>query len=136
MNFGDLIGGLFGDPLAADAVWAVVLLCVAQFVLGSIRAFANKTFVISAFDAWIRSDVAGRVIPIILIFVVATATPDLTVLGVPVETGLLAFGLLQAGTYIVSAIGSIKDNVRPPDPAVLKDKVALALSVGDKVPTD
>jgi hypothetical protein len=136
MGFGDLLTKLFGDPIAASAVWAVIVLCVSQFVLGSLRAWSNKTFAWSAFDAWIRTDVAGRVIPIILIFVVAKATPDLLVFGIPVESGLLAYGVLQAGTYIISGVASIKDNVRPPDPALFKAKTTLGVSLGDKIPTD
>jgi hypothetical protein len=136
MNFGELATQLFGDPIAGSAVWAVVVLCVAQFALGSIRAFSNKTFVVSSFDAWIRTDVAGRVIPIILIFLMAKAVPDLSVFGIPVESGLMAFGVAQATTYIISSLGSIYQNVRPPDPAVLERKMVLAEEAGDKIPMD
>lgn len=136
MNVQQLLVLVFGDPLAGSAVGTVVVLCIAQFVTGSIRAFANGSFAASAFDAWIRKDVAGRVLPIIATFLTARALPDLSTLGVPAEAGLLAFGLLQAGTYIVAAIASIKDNVLPPPPNLMAMKEAAAASDGDTVPTE
>jgi hypothetical protein len=136
MNVQQLLAQVFGDPIAGSAVGAVVVLCIAQFVTGSIRAFSNGSFTASAFDAWIRKDVAGRVLPILATFLVARSLPDLSTFGIPVEAGLLAFGLLQAGTYVVAALAGIKDNVSPPPPEVMADKIAAARLDGDTVPTE
>lgn len=135
MNFTTIVTELFGDPLSGNAVVAVVLLSILQFAAGSIRAIANGSFMLTALSAWIRTDVAGRVLPILLIFITARAMPDLSMYGVPVESGLVAFGLLQAGSYIISAVASIKDNVVPPPPGLLKAKQEIAKAAGDTVPT-
>jgi hypothetical protein len=136
MNVQQLLALVFGDPIAGSAVGAVVVLCIAQFATGVIRAFSNGSFMLSAVDAWIRKDVAGRVLPILATFLVARSLPDLSTFGLPVEEGLLAFGLLQAGTYVVAAVAGIKDNVSPPPPDLRMVKEAAAAADGDVVPTE
>lgn len=135
MEFGTLIGNMFSDPIVSNAFWAVLGLCILNFVLGSLRAFSNKVFEVTALDAWIRTDVAGRVLPILITLLAAQALPDLSVFGVTGEAALNAFGLAQAAAYIVATLGSIASNVRPPDPVVKSAKTELAIAIGDPIPT-
>lgn len=136
MEFGSLISGMFSDPIVANAFWAVLGLCFLNFVLGSLRAFSNKVFELSALDAWIRTDVAGRVLPILITLLAAQALPDLSVFGVTGEAALNAFGLAQAAAYIVATLASIAANVRPPDPVAKAAKVERAINIGDPIPTE
>lgn len=136
MQFGQLISGMFSDPIVSNAFWAVIGLCLLNFVLGSLRAFANHVFELTALDAWIRSDVAGRVLPILITLLAAQALPDLSVFGVTGEAALNAFGLAQAAAYIVATLASVAINVRPPDPQKFAAKKDLAVAIGDPIPTD
>lgn len=102
----ELLDLLVADPLTNNAIIAVIALALLGFVLGTIRAIADKTFTWSALDVWIRKDLMGRVIPIILLLAFGRVVGTVSVGDADLAL-LTAAGLAAAATYAVTAITSI-----------------------------
>lgn len=88
---------------AGQAAEAVLLLGIVDLVLGIAAAFRDNVFSVEAVAAWLRSTLAGRILPIwVLLFVgyfgqgVGTDLPL-----------LLAAGLGAAGLFTVETVGNI-----------------------------
>jgi hypothetical protein len=116
VEFGNLLQRLAADRLTSSAIELVAVVAVLDFVLGSLRAIANGTFVLSAFDVWVRKQVAGRVLPILLVLVAGTVVGDVS-LGEFHFNVLTATALAAAATFVVSTAKSIADslNANAPD---------------------
>ena len=115
MGIGDLLHKLGSDPTTNAAIIAVAVLAVLDFVTGSLRAIANSTFTLDAFDVWVRKQIAGRVIPIILVLVSGTIVGDIGVGDFHFNV-LTATALLAAATFAVSTAKSIVDNLNTAAP--------------------
>lgn len=137
MDIQELLVRVFGDPMSASAVWVMVVLSIGQVLAGVGRAIANQTFELSALAAWVRADVAGKVLPIIGVFLIGVAIGDsIVVLNLPADQGIKFWGMGQAVTYSLAALASIKNNVAPPNPQILMAKERRAESLGDPIPTE
>jgi hypothetical protein len=102
----ELLDLLVADPLTNNAILGIVALAILGFVLGTLRAVADKSFVWSALDVWIRKDLMGRVIPIILILAFGRVVGTIKVGDVELAV-LTATGLIAAATYAATAVTSI-----------------------------
>jgi Bacteriophage holin family len=115
MTFGDILTRLSSDPLTNGAIIAIAVLAILDFATGSLRAIANHTFSLDAFDVWVRVQIAGRVLPIILVLVAGTIVGDISVGGFSFNV-LTATALAAAATYAVSTGASIAANLSPETP--------------------
>lgn len=102
----ELLDLLVADPLTNNAILAVIALAILGFALGTIRAIADKTFEWLALDTWIRKDLMGRVIPIILILAFGRIAGTITV-GDAQLALLTAAGLAAAATYAAASLAGI-----------------------------
>ena len=105
------------DPISLNAVIAVATISLLDFVTGALRAIANRTFEWSALDVWVRTQLLGRVVPIVLLIAAGQVVGTLTI-GDPESGGVTLSVLGTAGiagaiTVILAGIKSILDNVRP-----------------------
>jgi hypothetical protein len=112
-----LLAQLPGDPATNMAAIGSVILAVVAFIVGSVRAIANRTWVPEAFATWVRAHLASQVFPIVFLAIVSQAFGTITV-------GTFSFNLVAtavqaaAATYAVSAGKAIFDSLNPkaPDP--------------------
>lgn len=99
-------------PLAVQMIGVAVLLAIADFVLGTVRAVANSelTFSWSLLSDWIRN----KGLPLVTIAVLFGLDAAFDVLSIDVgDTNLGAFGILaygQLGTFIASEAASVLKN--------------------------
>lgn len=111
MQFGQLVVSAFQGPTGV-AIWGVAILALVELVTGVLKAFASSQFSFSLIDVWVRTQLAGRILPIIVLLIASAAAPDFSVLGVDVNI-LTTAGLAAAATYAASAVASIVSNVTP-----------------------
>jgi hypothetical protein len=116
MDFGHLIISAFQGPTGV-AIWGVSTLAALELVTGVLKALAKSTFKFELIDVWVRTQLAGRILPIVVVLAAGVVAPDFSVLGLEVNP-LTTLGLAGAATYATTAIASVIDNVRPetPDP--------------------
>lgn len=132
---GNFIGSVTADPVFI-AVFAALVLSTANFAVGSFKAWANKTFELEAFDAWVRKD-GTKLVPIFIYLGVGKALGVVDTTSVPglpadlVSAGVIGYGLLQAGTYILATIDSIREAISP-NAALKAAKLERADEVGDQ----
>ncbi len=112
----------FFESPAGNAILVVFGLSVLKFALGAFAAVRDNVFRLDVVAAWVRKDVAGRVLPIIAVLLVGHMTG-----GLDFEDGLA--GLVSAGTiltgigigaaaiYVLEIVGSIRESLTP-KPAV------------------
>ena len=99
-------------PLAVQMIGVAVLLAIADFVLGTVRAVANSelTFSWALLSDWIRN----KGLPLVTIAVLFGLDAAFDVLSIDVgDTNLGAFGILaygQLGTFIASEAASVLKN--------------------------
>ena len=117
------IGKVFEDPQVNFVLLLLVLLPIVQFVTGVLRAFANGTFDLEYLDVFVRTDLAGRVLPLLLLIVtgriVEIAAPaELTIPGLDIGI-FTGAGVGFAVVYLVVVVKRILDNVNPSQPDTL-----------------
>lgn len=113
---------IFADANTNFVLLLLIVLPLVQYVLGVLRAIANSSFDIALLDVFIRTDIAGRVLPVTILIVLGrfidVAAPK--TLNVPgLDLGLLTGGgIALAAVYLVVVVKRIVDNVNPsaPDP--------------------
>lgn len=114
MSLGQAITQFFGTP-AGTAVVALFLLAGLDFLLGAFAAVRDNVFTWDALAAWVRKNVAGRVLPITAVLVVAHLAG-----GLSIETSsdllspgtvLTTIGLGMAATYVLEVIASVRESL-------------------------
>jgi len=115
MAFGDLLHRLAADPLTNDTIILIAVLAVLDFITGSLRAIANGQFTLDAFDVWVRVQVAGRVLPIIVVLLAGTVVGDISVGDFHFNV-LTGTALAAAAAFAVSTGKSIADNLNAQSP--------------------
>ncbi len=118
-----MIAAVFGDPNVNFVLFLLLLLPAVQWVTGLLRAFSNGTLQVELIDAFIRSDIAGRVLPLSILIVtgrvVDVAAPDsLNIPGLDLSL-LTTGGIAAAVIYLVVVVKRIYDNVNPTVPDTL-----------------
>lgn len=121
----DFIAAVFSQPITNYVIALLILLPLVDFVTGTLRAFANNTFELHRIDVFVRTDLAGRAIPLILLLVlgraIAVSAPgELVIPGLDLSL-LTGGGILAAAPFLIATVKSIVDNVNP--------------SVADRLPT-
>ena len=114
------VQAMFSDSLTN---WVIVLLLVlpaVQWILGICRAIANKTFDPGLVDVFIRTTVAGRVIPLLILlilgrFVAVGAPNDLQIPGLDISI-LTGAGVAAAAPFVLSTLNAIFNAVDPHTP--------------------
>jgi hypothetical protein len=128
-----------GDPVFI-AIFAALVLSVANFAVGSFTAWANKTFELEAFDAWVRKD-GTKLIPIFIYLGIGKALGLVDTTAIPglpadlISAGVTGYGLLQVGTYVLAQIDSIREAISP-NPALKTAKLERADAIGESIPLD
>ena len=115
MAFGDLLARIWADPLTSNAIIIVVAVSLLELLTGISRAVANHSFDFGLVDVWVRTQVAGRVIPIILVLIFGTVLGNIT-LGSFSFNILTAAALTAAVLYVTTAAQSIIDSLNPKTP--------------------
>lgn len=113
-----LLAQLPGDPVANAAALGCVVLALLDFVLGTIRAVAGNQFTFDSFSTWVRSQLLGHVIPIILLLTFGQVIGNITVGNITLNV-VVAAGLAAAATYAATTVKSIIDSVNPAVPDVV-----------------
>ena len=115
MDFGDAFRALFTDPATNAAVQGVLVVGLIEFATGVIRAISNRSFSLDYVDVWVRSQLAGRIVPILLVLLGSRLGGDLTVGEFSLNL-LATAGLAAAAAYVAAAAKSIVDSVNPSAP--------------------
>ena len=115
-----MIQEVFSDQTTNFVLFLLVLLPAVQWITGVARAVANNTFTLQLVDVFVRTDIAGRVVPLgILIItgrIIAVGAPDaLEIPGLDLSV-LTTGGIAAAVVYLVVVVKNIIDNVNPSQP--------------------
>jgi hypothetical protein len=118
-----MIAQVFADPQVNFVLFLLILLPVVQFVTGVLRAVSAGQFQLGLLDVYVRTDIAGRVLPLLILIVtgriVEIAAPD--ALNIPgLDIGIFTgAGIGFAVVYLVVVIRNILGNVNPAEPDAL-----------------
>lgn len=96
----DYLVGLANDPLVGGAVATVAILGLIDFVAGVANAVRQGVFQADFVGHWVQSQLAGRILPIILVIVFA-----------PFAAPLTAVAGVAVAAYSVESIASIRRNL-------------------------
>lgn len=114
----DLLGRLPGDPVANAAAVGVVALALLDFILGTVRAISNATWVPEAAATWVRMQLLGQVVPIILVLTFGQIIGTIRV--GDFEFNVLVVGALTAAaSYTITTAKSVMDSLSPSKPDVV-----------------
>jgi hypothetical protein len=116
MAIGDLISNVIHNLLSSTALALCLFFAVIDLVAGVARAISTSTFAWSLLSKWVADKMMGAFVPILLLYIVAAAVPDASVLGIPGLLGNAFVGAasLAAGTFIASEIASIGIKFKSP----------------------
>lgn len=109
MDFVHLIWAALSDPIVVWAAYTGGILLVVDVLTGALKAYRTGSFQVVWLDAFVKSKVAGKYLPLLLLYIVAKATPDL-----PLADGvnpLATFASLGFAAFLASEVASIKGNV-------------------------
>ncbi len=108
MDIGTLFAAIGSNVLGNATIQALVLITLADFVLGTLKAISNKTFNVSWLDAWV-GDHLVKVVTILFGLVFGIVAPPITigdfslnVVGVAAETA--------AAAYLIKTAASVAGN--------------------------
>jgi hypothetical protein len=129
MEIIDSLNGILGDQLGPLTVGLFVVAFL-RFALGAFAALRDETFVLSSVGAFIRSQILGRVFPILTTAFLAGAIEG--------EAGvaLTLFAAGQGATYVAESIGAIREALSPVAAIETASKEVRALELGNAVPQD
>lgn len=120
----DALAQLGADQVQWTIIITILALGVLDFIFGVLRAIADKTgpaFDIALLDVWVRTQLAGRIVPIILVLIFAALAPSVQIAGFSFDPLAIA-GNTAAGAYALTTSKSIIDALNP--------------KVRDKIPTE
>jgi hypothetical protein len=109
MDLVQLVSAFFND-VAGQAALAVLLVGVLSFLLSVLAAFRDDVFTLSAIDAWVRSNLAGKIIPIWLFLFVGYLAKNIQFAGLPVIT---AIGIGAAIAYVAANLADLAAKYNP-----------------------
>lgn len=116
MSLGQAITQFFETP-GGTAIVALFLLAALKFVVGTLAAIRDDVFTADAIGAWLRKDVAGRVLPVFAVMVTAHLAGGLSIGGgediITPGNALTILGLGMAATYVTGALASIRESLEP-----------------------
>lgn len=116
-----LLAKLPGDPIANAAAVGVVLLALLDFALGTVRALSDGTWKPEYMSSWVRAQLLGHVIPIILILAFAQVIGTLSIGDFKLNVLMIA-GLAAAASYAVVTAKSVTDSLNRGVPDTLPAK--------------
>jgi hypothetical protein len=113
----EFIKAVFSDQRANVVLALIVALPIIDWVTGSLRAIANRTFTWAAFDVFVRTQLAGRAVPLTILIIVGrvisvAAPAELQIPGLDLSL-LTGAGIVAAVPFLAVLIGSIISNVNP-----------------------
>jgi hypothetical protein len=109
MNLPQLVTDFFND-IAGQASIAILLVGVLDFFLGIFAAFRDKTFTLAAIDAWLRSNLAGRILPLWFLLFAGYLANGIQFAGLPVITSI---GIGGAVVYVGATLAAIAAKWNP-----------------------
>lgn len=124
----DFVAALFADQVTNIVIALLVVLPMVDWITGSLRAIADGTFDLSKFDVFVRTQIAGRTLPLTILLLLGRA---ITV-AIPQEIAIpgLDLGLLTAAGVVAavpflavcvqSILGNVNASVTNPVPTVLE----------------
>lgn len=112
MNFGDIIAKLAADNPQAALIVALFVVGILELVLGIIRAVSGGQFQLALIDVWVRTQLAGRILPIVLVLIVGIVFPPVTLGGFSFSPITIAANT-AAAVYLAAAAASIVASLNP-----------------------
>jgi hypothetical protein len=94
----------FFDSAAGQAALAVLAVGIVDFALEMLAAYRDGVFRLDNVAAWIRSDLAGRILPIWLLLFIGHYATGIQFANIPL---ILAAGLGAAGLYVAETLAAI-----------------------------
>lgn len=115
MEFGQLLSRLWTDPVTNNAIVLLFVVPVVDLLTGAARAIANSTFHLALLDTWVRTKIAGRAIPIVLVLLFGTVVGNIAV-GDWSFNVLTVAAIAAAATFLATEATSIVANISPTVP--------------------
>ena len=111
------VAAVFGDQATNVLIGLLIALPIIDWATGSLRALAGGTFQLDAFDVFVRTQIAGRTVPLTIVLItgrtIAVAVPGtLQIPGLDLSL-LTAGGAVAAVPFLATCLASIVGNVNP-----------------------
>lgn len=116
-----LLAKLPGDPIANAAAVGSVILAILDFLIGTVRALSDGTWKPEYMSSWVRAQLLGHVVPIVLILSFGQVIGTITIGDFKLNV-LIAGGLAAAASYAVVTAKSILDSINRSVPDTLPAK--------------
>lgn len=117
-----------------EQLWALTVslmgLTALRFALGAFAALKDGTFVLSSVGAFLRSQVLGRVFPILTVAYFAATTSD------AVGATLTASAAAMGAAYLAETVGAIQEALSATSQQNVAEKTVRGLQIGNPVPQD
>lgn len=110
-----LLAKLAADSPAMAAVIGVLGLGLLDWVLGVLRALADRTFKLEFLDVWVRTQLLGRILPIVLVLAFSQVIGTISIGDFSFNVLFLG-GMTAAGAYALVTAQSIIDSLNPKAP--------------------
>lgn len=111
------VATVFADQATNVVLALLVVLPLIDWITGSLRAIAGGTFQLSAFDVFVRTQMAGRAVPLAILLVlgraITVAVPETLVIPGLDLSILTGGGILAAAPFLLVTAKSIVDNANP-----------------------
>lgn len=120
------IVSVLGEELVALTI-SLFGLTALRFVLGAYAAFADGTFVLSSVAAFLRSQVVGRVMPILTAAYFAYASDNVA---------LVATAGALGAAYVAETVGAIQEALSATAKEAVAEKIIVGEQIGNPVPQD
>jgi hypothetical protein len=120
---------VLGEELIALTL-ALFGLSALRFIVGAYSALADGTFVLSSLGAFIRTQVLGRVFPILTVAYFAASVGDAA------GTALAGTAAALGAAYVAETVGAIQEALSDTAKARVAEKHLRGLDSGNPVPTD
>lgn len=120
------IVSVLGEELVALTI-SLFGLTALRFALGAYSAFADGTFVLSSLAAFLRTQVVGRVMPILTAAYFAYASGN---------TALVVFAGGLGAAYAAETLGAIQEALSSSTKNDVAEKTVLGAQIGNPVPQD
>lgn len=111
----EFVRSVFADQTTNIVIALLVALPLLDWVTGVLRAFADHSFELAALDVFIRTQIAGRVLPLIILLVLGRIVTIGTgsALNIPgLDLSLLTGGGIAAAVpFLLVTLQSLRENL-------------------------
>jgi hypothetical protein len=118
MDLAGFVRAIFSDQVTNLVIALLIAAPIADWLSGSLRAVADGSFTVEAFDVFVRTQVAGRALPLIILLLIGRLVSVAFTGAVPIpglDLSIFATGgaIAAAVPYLITTLNSLRENLTP-----------------------